>query len=406
MTSRFALILALVLAGISTACDSESSNTPEADVVSSHAYKGHENDLDMNRFVNAYKNTLGTRLDDCQTCHKGGTFSYLSGSTTKTTTKNACDFCHLIQHPDTTFIEAQPTSFTDTLNPYGADYSAAGRSKEAFAAIADNDSDGDGATNKDEILDLKYPGDSKSKPGQTVAPMKTFTMTDLQAMPVHQEFLLANANKQQYDFYATYKGVTVANLLLAAGVDPTDANITGVTLIAPDGYLKDFAASKINSVYPQGLFYGNLDTATLGSSCGFVQYPDTLPSGLTEGGAIPDEQRLILAYERDGLAMDVSTLDNTTGKINGEGPLRIIVPQSTPGKPDRGSQYSPSGCSDSNDFNNAADHNAGDMVRGVIGLRINPLPAGVEDFDYLNGGGAYIDSQSVIVYGYGITSSD
>ena len=106
--------------------------------------------------------------------------------------------------------------------------------------------------------------------------------------------------------------------------------------------------------------------------------------------------------ERDGLPMDVSTLDPTSGKINGEGPFRLVVPQSEPSKPDRGSQYSPTNCNDGNDYNDTKDHNAGDMVRGVIAIRIDPLPAGVEDFDYRNGGWAYVQNASVIVYGHGV----
>jgi hypothetical protein len=100
--------------------------------------------------------------------------------------------------------------------------------------------------------------------------------------------------------------------------------------------------------------------------------------------------------------MDPCNLDITSGRINGEGPFRIIVPQSTAGSPDRGSNYSPTECNDGWDYDDSKDHNAGAMVRGVTGIRINPLPAGTEDFDHQNGGWAFIDSESVIVYGHGI----
>jgi hypothetical protein len=42
------------------------------------------------------------------------------------------------------------------------------------------------------------------------------------------------------------------------------------------------------------------------------------------------------------------------------------------------------------------------MVRGVVAIRVNPLPAGHEDFDHINGGWAFIDSKSIIVYGHGV----
>lgn len=42
------------------------------------------------------------------------------------------------------------------------------------------------------------------------------------------------------------------------------------------------------------------------------------------------------------------------------------------------------------------------MVRGVIALRIDPMPPGVEEFDYRNGGWALIDAEQLIIYGNGI----
>ena len=51
---------------------------------------------------------------------------------------------------------------------------------------------------------------------------------------------------------------------------------------------------------------------------------------------------------------------------------------------------------------NATDHNAGAMVRGVIAIRIDPMPAGVEEFDYMNGGWAYINANQLIIYGYNV----
>jgi hypothetical protein len=110
----------------------------------------------------------------------------------------------------------------------------------------------------------------------------------------------------------------------------------------------------------------------------------------------------MLAYLRDGSPMEPCTLDPATGRINGEGPLRLVVPQSKPGKPDRAMQLSPTGCNDGLDFDRSKDHNASAMVRGAVAIRINPLPDGYEDFDFKNGGWAFIAGKSLIVYGYGI----
>jgi len=110
----------------------------------------------------------------------------------------------------------------------------------------------------------------------------------------------------------------------------------------------------------------------------------------------------MLAYARDGAPIEACNMDLSSQRINGEGPFRVIVPQSTPGSPDRGSQYSPTTCDDEWDYDDSKDHNAGAMVRGVVAIRVNPLPSGYEDFDYYNGGFAYIEDQTVIVYGHGI----
>lgn len=368
----------------------------EKNVVSSRAYKGHATDQDILNFVKQYSDTVGTRLDDCQTCHATGTVATSSGNKFK----NACDFCHLVHWPDTSITSGAPTTFTETLNPYGADYLAQGRTQKSLKEIENLDSDGDGSTNQAEITALRYPGDSSSNPGQQVAPVKIVSLDELKAMPSHSEFLLANASKQQFDTYASYKGVKIQDLLTALGVDPTQ--VTGITVIAPDGFTKDFYAENITGPYPQAIYTSGLDVATLGSTCGFVEYPAVIPAGLTDGATIPDEQWLILAYERDGAPMEASYLDPAAGKINGEGPLRIIVPQSTPGSPDRGSTYSPTTCNDGYDYKGSKDHNAGSMVRGVMAIRINPMPAGYEEFDYTNGGWAYIDAEQLVVYGLGI----
>jgi hypothetical protein len=392
------LLLTLVFA----ACVPGKDDHIDSSLVSSRSYKGHETDEDSNNLVSTYPGTLGTRVDDCQTCHRGGTFTVVQGTNSSQVSQNACDYCHLVLHPSPSFQEPQPVTYEQTLNPYGAAYLAAGRNRQALLAIDGEDSDGDGASNGEEIAALKYPGDPRSRPGQPNAPTRQFTLAQIQALDTLEQFLLSNTTKQQFDTYAAYSGVKVRDVLRAAGVDLSDPAITGITLIAPDGYLKDFSIQEILNPFPASIFYEGLDVATLGTSCGFVQYPARMPAGLVNAQPIPGEQWLQLAYERDGAPMDPCVLDITAGKINGEGPYRVVVPQSVPGTPDRGSQYSPTSCHDGYDFDQSKDHNAGAMVRGVIAVRVNPLPAGYEDFDYRYGGWAFVENATLLVYGYGV----
>jgi len=77
----------------------------------------------------------------------------LSGSSLQ-----SCDLCHTASIP--------------SLNPYGSAYKSKGRSLSAFGAIENLDSDGDGATNIQEINALTFPGNSASKP---VVPTATKT---------------------------------------------------------------------------------------------------------------------------------------------------------------------------------------------------------------------------------------
>jgi hypothetical protein len=386
----FALWAPIACAPRSPAPEAPHTNgaSPRATATSSRAYKGHQSDKDVNALVGVYPSIRGTRLDDCQTCHAGRD-------------KNPCDYCHLVNHPTHGSKQPQPRVFADTLNPFGRDYARSGRSPAALEAIAALDSDGDGFSNQAEIAARKYPGDAQSKPGQRAAPMKVLSWEQIQAMPKTTELVLANLSKHR-DYYATYAGVRIRDLIAAAGANPADPAIQGITVIAPDGYMKDFPVEKFNHAYPSAVFYGGLDVKTLGPQCGFVLYPNMLPQGVMDGASIPGEPWVILAYERDGQPLDPSTLDIQSAKIAGEGPYRIVVPQARPSKPDRGSAQSPSECSDGNDFDAGKDHNAGEMVRGVVAIRINPMPSGVEDFDSKNGGWAYVGEATLILYGYGI----
>jgi len=358
-----------------------------ADQISSRSYRGHEADVDANNLVAVYPSIVGTRLDDCQTCHSGKIEDHkLAGS--------SCDNCHdLILH-------GAGHTAGETLNRFGLDYLDAGRSKAALEGIKENDSDGDGFSNDEELSAGRYPGSALSMPGQPEASIVTVALEELRAVPSHSQFMLINNTQQQFDDYVTYTGIKIKDLLAAQNIDLAGA--TGITVIAPDGYMKSLPIEYVGRPFPQPTFYSGLDTETLGADCGLVMYPDSLPEGLSDGSLLPGEQWLVLGYERNGLPLETSDLDVTEGRILGEGPLRLVVPQENPGMPDRGSTLSPSDCGDGFDFRADADHNAGSMVRGVIAIRIDPMAVGVEGFDYMNGGWAYIDAGQLIIYGHGV----
>ena len=85
--------LALCL-GLMTSC-SDGSVSP-SEVRSSRSYQGHASDADINNFVTAYQHTVGTRLDDCQTCHRGAEVTDDAGDPVHA---NPCDYCHYVIHP-------------------------------------------------------------------------------------------------------------------------------------------------------------------------------------------------------------------------------------------------------------------------------------------------------------------
>ena len=394
--SRYLLVSVLIgPLALAPACEQLDRRTGSAGKGVSRAYKGHENDRDMGRLVAAYPAVVGSRLDDCRTCHAGCEVTIRGRSQLR----NACDACHFIPFP---YAEAEgaPGSFGETLNPFGLAYREGGRSEAALKALAGVDSDGDGFTNGEEIAGLRYPGTPASKPGQPLARTRVLDLAALRTLPVHTQLLLVNSHRQKHDCYTLYRGVTIADLLRSVGVDPV--KVESVTVFSADGFQRDFSREEISLRYPDGLFFGGLDEKTLGADQGFVNYPPELPEGLLDGAPIPHEQRLMLAWERDGGGLDPSSLDPTSGRINGEGPLRIVLPQSRPGAPDRGSRVSPTRFGDGFDYDELKDHNAGAMVRAVVALRINPPPGGFEEFDAMAGGWKRLTAGELVIYGAGI----
>lgn len=394
---KISVILTILMASIGFAW-MIFANAPQSKV-QSRAYVGHENDRDIHNFIAQYPKTAGTRLDDCQTCHRSG----VAGADTERE-YSPCGYCHLLQYPNAKYKTGVPKSFEDTLNAYGIAYKRQGRTVEALAAIANLDSDGDKFSNAEEIADLRYPGDSASKPGQSLAPIISLNWNDIRKLPRQNQFMLMNTTSEPFDDYTSYAGVRVQDLLKAAHVDLSGA--TGITVFAPDGYSTDYAIDDISGPFPKPYFYAAPGTIKDKERI-FVHYPDKIPSGVLDGKEIPMTPWLFLAFERDGKPLDIAQYEKGTGRLAGEGPYRLIKPQrnlagdtSKPGRPDRSVKSKTYG--DGWDFDKALDHNAGSCVRGTTVIRINPMPAGFEEYDWKNGW-PLVEEKKIVIFGRGVT---
>jgi hypothetical protein len=365
--------------------------------VQSRAYVGHQNDQDIQNFIRQYPKGAGTRLDDCQTCHRSG----IAGTDTERVF-SPCGYCHLVQYPSARYKTGIPGNVGDTLNAYGTAYKAAGRSIEAVAAIANLDSDGDNSPNSDEIAALRYPGDAASKPGQPLAPAVTLGRDDIGQLRRQTQFMLMNTNSEPFDDYVTYSGVRVRDLLEAAHVDLKEA--VGITVFAPDGFSIDYSIDDITGPFPKGFFYA-APRAIEDTERVFVQYPGSIPTRVADGREVPDAPWLLLAFERDGKPLEAAHYEK--GRLDGEGPYRLVNPQrnvrgdsSKPGRPDRSITSKVFG--DGWDFNRELDHNAGSSVRAATVIRVNPMPKGFEEYDWKNGW-PLVDGRQIVIFGRGIT---
>jgi hypothetical protein len=354
--------------------------------VTTQVYAGHASQPDPQALVAALPALAGTRLDDCRTCHLG--WAGPDGPL------DTCDGCHLIHHPPTAGGPPPPATYGDTLNGFGRAWRDAGRGPAALAAIGALDSDGDGATNALELAALSFPGDPASHPGQVVAPQRTLPAAAVQALPATNSFILLNTSKDVEDSYTTYTGARLLDLLVAAGVDLAQVQPTGVTVFAADGYAHTLPWEHVRTAAPPTVVEPGLDKATLGDQCGWVRYPNPLPTD-------PAPPWVLLAWAREGQALTPSVFDEER-RLRGEGPSRLVVPARGVERPDRGGRASPSGCDDGRDYDPSRPHNAGAMVRGVVALRVDPMPTDVDPPD-LTSIRHHIETGAITVFGLGIT---
>ncbi len=364
----------------------------------------HEGEKDAGKFLSAYPEKAGTKLDHCALCHTGG--SYQSGG--KTVKVGSCQWCHRTYGYDGS---AGATALAATLNSYGTAYLNANRTTAAVTSINSADSDGDSYSNEAEITAGHFPGNASDHPGLVAAPYRIYTKAQLEAMEQHTQFLLMNTSRSG-DFYAEFTGVPMKILLDDAGILLGTAE--SITVFAPDGWAQDHPlyyeeslemyhvygnAPESDFQYPSATyFYDNQADQAKNPDSGWCDYSAPSCVGRTHGGNIVVEHGLmaILAIKQDGAYLIPGVL-NDENKLDGSGPFRVVVPQKFPNAPDQSSKSSVQDVIWP--YMNGWDHNAGACTRSATIIKVNPLPEGTSDIDILEAGWNFIDQEKIIVYG-------
>ncbi len=352
------------------------------------AYVGHEGERDSKVLLSAYKAIKGTALDDCGACHKSGKVPDPQKPGAKKDS-NSCDYCHAIM------MEAKKPAKL-TLNRYGADFMAAGRNAAALRSIEKKDSDGDGYSNIAEIKALTQPGVPTDVPTEVPAPDITLSQNDLQKKikPVTRWVFLNSTKSRSGDTYSKWKGFRLSDVLAAAGASKKTVS---VDIISIDGYMKTYPIGDLKKMYPQGAPAAGLGKDKLGD-CGWVSYG---PGVRLDGKPLPPAE-ILLAFEENGKALEPAAIDESSGRLEGDGPYRLITPQKKIVPPDL-PQFADAACPAKvpakHRFHGDYDHNAGDAIRAVSAIRVNPMPKGTRDPDWRQNAQKRLKTQSIIVFG-------
>jgi hypothetical protein len=352
----------------------------------------HKGEIDSAYFLEAYPEKAGTKLDSCAQCHTGG--SYDSGG--KAVALGSCQWCHYKYGYDAS------GNMDDTLNPYGMAYKVNGRSSIALRKIEGQDSDADGYSNKIELDALRFPGDGNDDPSKVPAPFRVFSRKLIESLPRHTQLLLMNAHKST-DFYANYTGVSMEEILQAAGALAT---ATHINVYAPDGFSQYHPMNPdpnplfyhVRGAYPAATYQYSEAADTAKNKDGWCDYGRVAGMNLENDSRIENKDglKLMLAYQRDTQYLDAGKLASNN-KLDGEGPFRVVPPQKKPGPPDQRSTARDQKVIWPLDPD--ADHNAGYSIRTATFVKVGPLPAGTTDIDLYEAGWKYVDEGKIVVYG-------
>ena len=357
--------------------------------VATAAYRTHHNEDDSEIFFKAYPQTSGTRLDGCDVCHSRVMAPPIGQQGGQTVSRNACDSCHLL----TDYGRKK----ADVLTPFGRDYMKNGRNAAAFSVIAKLDSDGDGATNADELAAMTDPGDPQSAPNKMEAAHVIISYDDLlkKQIPVREQAMFANVTKSRDgDSYSDLSGFRLIEVLEAAGI-AKDAK--SIDVISADGYVITFSIEQLRKSWPQSAPVFGLGTETLGE-CGWVRYG---AKNLREGTPLPPAD-ILLAFAENGENYQPASI-SADGRINGNGPLRVVAPQMmSPGIPDisiNATQACIQKVDEKYRYHRDYEKNADYCVKAVVAIRVNPMPEDVMDINWQKYTKQAIAEKSVVIFG-------
>ncbi len=352
------------------------------------AYKGHASDDDINAVLAVYPALKGTPADSCATCHLSGDVKD-PASGGRMRHENHCGYCHAV-------VSREKRDPKATLNRYGLDYMAGGRNAQAVRAVATKDSDRDGFTNDVELKTGTNPGDAASKPSLAVAPSASYTAAAIKALtPVLDLPVFINTTENRKgDAYNDYRGNSLWATLRAVGVSET---ATAVDILSADGYEQTFTIDELKKSWPQGapvMGFGQQDLGT----CGWVSYTS---ARLAAGKPLPDVP-VMLVFEENGKALQKARLDQATGRLVGQGPVRVVTPQFVISPPDLPRPLDPS-CREKvapeYRFHEEYEHNGGKSVHGIVAVRILPLPKGTRDIDWQSPAARWLDNEDIVFFG-------
>ncbi len=352
------------------------------------AYKEHANDRDVEAVLTAYPALKGTPADSCATCHLRGPVQDPT-SNGRLRNENHCDYCHAV------FVRGKG-GVRYTLNRFGRDYLASGRNAQAVRALAAKDSDGDGFTNEAELTSGTNPGDTASNPSVPTAPSRTYTVSALRSLaPVLDLPVFLNTTKNRSgDAYNDYRGNSLWEILQAVGVAET---ATAADLLSADGYEHTFTFDELKKSWPQGPPVMGLGKEELGT-CGWVSYASRR---LEVGKPLPSAP-IMLVFEQNGRALEQSRFDPATGRLVGQGPVRVVAPQFTISPPDL-PQFADASCRQEvaaeYRFHEEYEHNGGASSYGIVAVRVTPLPKGTRDIDWQSTAARALSGEEIVFFG-------